>query len=166
MFNWWRGIFNGYTFEGRGIVQKTLIYATDLNNGVLETAENGIFEIKKMEEYTYNYIKSGGLFSFSKYYISDSENAIFNNDLKKNIVWAQHNLVTDSSFNEFDVIFCRNVMIYFNKELQDWVHNLLYESLIVSGYLGLGSKESKIFSTNAQSYEEVEPHIKLYKKIK
>lgn len=116
-----------------GLYDKTRIYATDLNGVILEKAKNGIFPLTSMKEYTDNYLKAGGTGSFSEYYTARYENALFKSSLKKNIIWAEHNMVSDASFNEFHIILCRNVMIYFNKSLQDRVHKLLYESMAISG---------------------------------
>ena len=149
-----------------GLYDKTRIYATDLNGVILEKAKNGIFPLTSMKEYTDNYLKAGGTGSFSEYYTARYENALFKSGLKRNIVWAEHNLVTDGSFNEFNIIFCRNVMIYFNKSLQDRVHKLLYESMVISGFLGLGSKESIRFTPFEGCYEEVNSREKLYRKTK
>jgi chemotaxis protein methyltransferase CheR len=124
------------------LYSKCRIYATDLNEKALDIAKTGIFRLSVMQEYTKNYQEAGGQESFSKYYISSDESAIFKAFLKKNILFAAHNLVSDASFNEFHLILCRNVLIYFNRPLQNRVHALLYESLAPSGYLGLGRSES------------------------
>lgn len=151
--------------EEEGLAQRTRIYATDLNHMVLGKAMEGIFPLRLMQDYTRNYLAAGGTRSFSEYYTARYEHALFKPSLRTNIVWGQHNLVTDSSFNEFNVILCRNVMIYFNGALQARVHQLLYDSLIMFGYLGLGSGES-VTSTPCESrYEEVESHEKLYRKV-
>jgi len=149
-----------------GLYDKTRIYATDLNGVILEKAKNGIFPLTSMKEYTDNYLKAGGTGSFSEYYTARYENALFKSSLKKNIIWAEHNMVSDASFNEFHIILCRNVMIYFNKSLQDRVHKLLYESMAISGFLGLGSKESIRFTPFEDCYEEVNSREKLYRKIR
>ena len=119
-----------------------------------------------MQTYTKNYQQAGGDQAFSKYYTAKYENVKFDPDLQKNITWAQHNLVTDNSFNEFQVILCRNVMIYFNKSLQDRVQKLLYESLGLNGYLILGSKESLKFSPYEKCFDCIDMEEKIYKKIK
>jgi chemotaxis protein methyltransferase CheR len=149
-----------------GLYDKTRIYATDMNEEVLDKAKCCVFPLESMKEYTENYIKAGGKGPFSEYYSTNKKSAILSKDLQKNITWAQHNLVTDHSFNEFDVIFCRNVMIYFNKSLQDQVHKLMYESLAISGFLGLGNAESIRLTTYENCYEELDNHIKLFRKVK
>lgn len=128
--------------EEEGLADRAKIYATDMNETVLQKAETGIIQLHKMQAFTKNYIQSGGKKSFSEYYIADSEAAHLLPSLKRNIVFAQHNLVTDGSFNEFHVIICRNVMIYFNLQLQQQVFRLFDESLGEGGFLGLGTKES------------------------
>lgn len=148
-----------------GLYEKSKIYATDINEVVLDTAKKGIYPLSLMKEYTDNYIKGGCIGYFSDYYTSDNKNAVLASSLQKNIVWGQHNLVTDSSFNEFDVIFCRNVMIYFNKSLQNRVHKLLYNSLKTDGILGLGTAESVQFTAFEDYYEELDGKMKLFKKV-
>ncbi|WP_407945088.1 CheR family methyltransferase [Paenibacillus glycinis] len=149
-----------------GLYDKTRIYATDMNERVLETAREGVFPLERMQTFTRNYIEAGGKESFSNYYTAKYDSVLFQSELKRNIVFAQHNLVTDRSFNEFNVIFCRNVMIYFNKELQNHVHGLLFDSLSTFGVLALGTKESINFTRYADSYEELDAHSRLYRKIK
>ena len=148
------------------LYDKCRIYATDMSETVLQKASEGIFPISSMKEYTHNYIKAGGKSSLSDYYTAKYDNAIFRKSLKKNIVFSQHNLVTDSSFNEFNFILCRNVMIYFNKSLQARVHGILYDSLIKFGVMGLGNKESIKFTQYESCYEELKKGEKLYRKIK
>jgi chemotaxis protein methyltransferase CheR len=128
--------------EEEGLGNRTKIYATDMNEVVLTKAEAGAISLNKMQSYTKNYMLAGGKKSFSEYYFADSDGAYLDPVLRKNIVFAQHNLVTDGSFNEFHVIICRNVLIYFNLELQQQVFQLFNESLGAGGFLGLGTKES------------------------
>lgn len=145
---------------------KSRLYATDINTALLEEAKAGIFHLKTMQGYTENYIRAGGTKEFSTYYTAKYDNALLHPDLKKNIVWAQHNLVTDASFNEFDVILCRNVMIYFNRTLQNEVHDLLYESLAVGGYLMLGNRESLKFTSHESDYEEIDEQARVYRRVR
>jgi chemotaxis protein methyltransferase CheR len=149
-----------------GLYGRSRIYVTDMNETVLEKAKTGIFPIGKMKDYTQNYIESGGKRVFSNYYTAKYDHARFLPELTKNIVFAQHNLVTDSSFNEFHVIFCRNVMIYFNRELQNRVHELLYRSLIHLGILCLGEKENLHFTPHEDDYTAVDDQKCLYRKIR
>jgi chemotaxis protein methyltransferase CheR len=152
--------------QEEGLLDKTRIYATDFNQELLSQAKDGIFPLDKMQEFTKNYQKAGGTRSLGDYYTARFERARFKPALAKNIVFAQHNLVTDASFNEFHLILCRNVMIYFNRQLQNRVHHLIYDSLVYLGYLGLGDKESIRYTAHAGDYEEVNVEQKLYRKIK
>ena len=149
-----------------GLYEKTKIYATDINTNVLETAKSGLFPIENMKKYTNNYLQAGGERSFSDYYSVTTKGVEFHSFLTKNIIFTQHNLATDRSFNEFHVIICRNVLIYFNKSLQKKVHELFYESLGRFGILGLGDKETIHYTDIADCYEEISRKQKLYKKIK
>jgi chemotaxis protein methyltransferase CheR len=119
-----------------------------------------------MQEYTQNYLRAGGTRSFSEYYTAMYDGALFAPRLMRNIVFSQHNLVTDRSFAECNVILCRNVLIYFDRTLQQRVHKLFHESLPVYGYLGLGSKESLRFTGFEDNYEQVDRREKIYRKIK
>lgn len=152
--------------EEEGLYDRCKIYATDLNQTVLDKAREGIFPLESMKEYTANYQKAGGKLSFSEYYTAAYGSAIFRPSLRRNITFAQHNLVTDGPFNVFHVIWCRNVTIYFNKKLQQRVHQLLYDSLIMFGVLGLGSKESLRFTKHEECYENLVSGESLYRKIK
>jgi chemotaxis protein methyltransferase CheR len=148
-----------------GIYERCRIYATDINDAVLKKAKEGIYPIELMQTYTNNYIKSGGTASFSDYYTAAYERVILKSSLRDNVVFAQHNLASDASFNEFHVILCRNVMIYFNSQLQAHVHHLLHESLVMFGILGLGAKETMKFSPHESSYEEIDSVARLYRRI-
>jgi len=147
------------------VYERTRIYATDINDSVLDRARAGVFPLEKMREYTQNYIKAGGKRAFSEYYVAKYDGAQFQRSLVENVVFAQHNLVSDRSFNEFNVIVCRNVMIYFDRTLQDRVHRLFFESLVTFGLLALGSKESIRFSPFADAYEELDIEERLYRKV-
>jgi chemotaxis protein methyltransferase CheR len=148
-----------------GLYDRARIYATDINEAVLEQARAGVFPLDKMREYTQNYMSAGGSRPFSEYYLAKYDGAQFQRSLVDNVVFAQHNLVSDRSFNEFNVIVCRNVMIYFDRALQERVHALFYESLVTFGILGLGHRESIRQSPYEDSYEELEPAEKLYRKV-
>jgi chemotaxis protein methyltransferase CheR len=149
-----------------GLYDRTRIYATDINEVVLDRAKAGVFPLDRMQDYTENYIRAGGKRSFSEYYLAKYEGALFDRALTDNVVWAQHNLVQDRTFNEFNVILCRNVMIYFDRSLQNRVHRLFYESLERFGILCLGSKESIRFTEFEDRYEELDPHEKLFRRIR
>jgi len=148
-----------------GLYDRTRIYATDMNDTTLEQARSRAYPIAKMREYTANYIQAGGTRSFSEYYVADGDRVVFQPWLTTNVVFAQHNLVTDRSFNEFHVIMCRNVMIYFDRELQEHVHRLLYDSLAPFGVLGLGSRETLDFSEHRKAYEQLDDTERLYRKV-
>ena len=147
------------------LYDRARMYATDMNEAALRRARDGIFPLERMQEYTENYIKAGGRRSFSEYYTAGYRGALFDAALKRNVVFAQHNLVTDGSFTEFNVVLCRNVLIYFDKTLQARVHRLFYDSLTMFGILALGSKESLRFSKFEGCYEPLVSSEKLYRKI-
>ncbi len=146
------------------LLDRVQIYATDFNHLAIQKAKEGIYPIDKIKEYTYNYQKAGGKNSFSDYYTAKYESVILDKSIKQNIVFAEHNLVTDSVFAEVNLIVCRNVLIYFNKTLQDRVLNLLEESLIPGGYLCLGSKENFRFSESYKHFKSIDEKEKIYQK--
>jgi chemotaxis protein methyltransferase CheR len=148
-----------------GLLDRARIYATDINEVVLDRARAGIFPLDKMQEYTQNYQKAGGRRSFSEYYTALYDGARFEPALTRNVVFAQHNLVGDGSFAEFNVIVCRNVMIYFDRELQHRVHTLFFESLAKFGVLVLGSKETLRLSQYEDRYEVLDAREKIYRRI-
>ena len=147
------------------LYDKCRIYATDISQAVLRRARDGIFPLAAMRDYTNNYHQAGGASEFSDYYTAQYDSVIFSSALRNNVVFSEHNLATDGSFNEFQVILCRNVMIYFNKDLQARVHNLLYDSLSMFGVFGLGNKESLKFTPRAAFYEHLNECDKLYRKV-
>ncbi|MFE8699528.1 CheR family methyltransferase [Cytobacillus sp. FJAT-54145] len=147
-----------------GLYQKSRIYATDMNEKVIAQAKTGRFPLKKMKGYTSNYVQSGGVNDFSEYYTVSNDYAVFRKELSENIFFAQHNLVTDGSFNEFHVIICRNVLIYFDRELQGRVHKLFFNSLSPFGYLGLGNRESLLFNSQDQPFSVIDEKDKIYRK--
>jgi chemotaxis protein methyltransferase CheR len=151
--------------EEERLYGKCRIYATDISQAVLRKAREGIFPLAAMRDYTANYHKAGGTNEFSDYYTAQYDSVIFSAALRNNVVFSEHNLATDGSFNEFQVILCRNVMIYFNKDLQARVHNLLYDSLSMFGVFGLGNKESLKFTPRAAFYEHLNENDKLYRKV-
>jgi len=149
-----------------GLYDRSRIYATDINEVVLKRAKAGIFPLERMQEYTDNYLRAGGKKSFSEYYTAKYGGALFDQSLTKNVVFSQHNLVTDRSFSEFNVILCRNVLIYFDKTLQSKVHSLFYESLAMFGVLVLGSKETPRFMAHEECYEQIAPPEKIFRKVR
>jgi chemotaxis protein methyltransferase CheR len=151
--------------EEEGLLDRSRIYATDINEAVLDQARAGVFPLEKMQEYTQNYLRAGGTRAFSEYYLAAYDGARFGRSLIDNVVFAQHNLASDRSFNEFHAIVCRNVMIYFDRSLQDRVHELFYESLAMFGVLVLGHKESIRFTRFADRYEELDAGERIYRKV-
>ena len=152
--------------QEEGLYDRSRLYATDINEVVLQQAKAGIFPLERMQEYTENYIRAGGKRSFSEYYTAKYDGALFTPSLRQNVVFSQHNLVTDRSFSEFNVVLCRNVLIYFDRTLQKRVHGLFYESLVNFGILCLGSKESLKFSEYEDCYEQISKMEKIYRKVR
>jgi chemotaxis protein methyltransferase CheR len=148
------------------LLQKSLLYATDINPAVLEKVRAGVFPMNQMKQYSENYILSGGKNDFSSYYTAQYNAAKFDEQLGKKIILANHNLVSDSSFNEFQLILCRNVMIYFDKELQERALKLFDDSLEPLGFLALGSKETLKFSSISHQYRQVANKEKIWRKIR
>jgi len=147
-----------------GLLHRSLIYATDINQHSLWLAREGIFPLDLMNTYTANYLASGGRSDFQSYYTAQYDSALFARNLKDNVVFAPHNLAVDQSFNEFHLILCRNVLIYFNQKLQNRVVNLFHESLCTFGILGLGNKESLLFADKVKSFDIVDKAQKIFMK--
>jgi chemotaxis protein methyltransferase CheR len=147
------------------LIGRCRIYATDMDESVLDKAREGIYPLEPIQKYTQNYIRAGGTRSFSEYYTAAYGNAIFRPALRDQVVFARHNLVTDGSFNEFNLVLCRNVMIYFNRALQERVHHLLYDSLAHFGVLGLGAKEMLSLMPLRDRYEELDAPHRLYRRM-
>ena len=151
--------------QEEGLLDRTQIYATDINPDSLEAARRGVMPLERMRLYTENYQKSGGTWAFSDYYTAAYGGALFERSLVENVTFADHSLATDSVFAETHFISCRNVMIYFNRRLQNRVLGLFHESLCHRGFLGLGSKESIEFSNHAQRFEPMARRERLYRKV-
>ncbi len=147
-----------------GLLNRAVIYATDINQKSLQIAKEGVYPMDNMKSHTSNYQRSGGTESFSDYYKAKYNSVMFDKSLKQNIVFAPHNLAVDRSFNEFQLIICRNVLIYFNQQLQNKVINLFYDSLCHLGFLGLGSKESLLFAENKKNFDDVDRKEKIFVK--
>lgn len=147
-----------------GLYERCRLYATDLSEPLLDRAAQGVFPIHAMRENTQNYQRAGGERDFSSYYTADSKRAIFRKFLRANMVFSQHNLVSDAPFNEFNLVLCRNVMIYFDATLRRRVHQLLYDSLAHFGLLALGSKETLDNSGLEDRYSRFAPPQRLYRK--
>lgn len=149
-----------------GLLERTVIYATDINQEALQKARDGISSINNMKSYTENYLKAGGKNSFSDYYKAKYNSVLWDKSLRQNIVFSVHNLAMDKSFNEFQLILCRNVLIYFNQALQSKVITLFYESLCPFGFLCLGNKESLLFADKRSCFEEIDKKEKIFMKTK
>lgn len=147
-----------------GLLSRSVIYATDLNPANLERAASGIMPMTNMKEYTANYIQSGGKMDFSNYYTARYGKVIINKELCKNVSFFQHSLVTDQAFHEFNLILCRNVLIYFNRELQQRVFGLFYSSLSSLGFMALGIKESLSGVQIANKFEAVNSSTKIFRR--
>jgi len=148
-----------------GLLERARIYATDINEEALRRAKSGAIPIDRMKLYTKNYQEAGGEREFSGYYASDRGTVLLKPFLTDNVVFARHNLVTDSSINEFHVVLCRNVMIYFNSQLRNRVHSLFYDSLANEGFLVVGGKESISFTPMAERYETWNDTYRIYRKF-
>lgn len=150
--------------EEEGLYERSRIYATDMNAEALERAKQGIFPIARMREYTSNYLQAGGTKSFSEYYTAHYEAAMFDPRLRRNVLFAQHNLATDTSFSEFNLILCRNVLIYFDRSLKERVFKLFADSLASLGVLCLGRRESLRFTAAELDYEEFDARERIYRR--
>ncbi len=148
-----------------GLLERSLIYATDINPESLEKARKGVFPLEAMRGYTANYQAAGGRRAFSDYYTAAYNAALFDRSLSENVTFADHSLATDSVFAETHLISCRNVLIYFKKPLQERAFGLFRESLCHRGFLGLGSKETLDFSTYASRFEAVSRRERVYRKL-
>lgn len=147
-----------------GLLERSMIYATDINPVSLESARQGIYAIKDIAGYTRNYQLAGGTREFSEYYTAAYDAALFDKQLRRHVTFADHSLATDAVFSETHLISCRNVLIYFNKALQDRALGLFHESLCHRGFLGLGSKESLSFSSHSKRFEVKFPAERIFRK--
>lgn len=147
-----------------GLYDRAQIYATDMNQVILKKARDGIFSINRLKSYTMNYQRAGGQESFSDYYTAHYDHVVMNKSLKENILFSDHNLATDGVFGEMHLIICRNVLIYFNRDLQDRVFRLFAESLTLGGIMCLGSKESVRLSNISTIFDDISKEEKIYRK--
>ncbi len=148
-----------------GLLDRSIIYATDINPEALAKAEQGTYPAERLALFSGSYLAAGGKGSLSDYYTSAYGNAMFDRALRKTIVFADHSLATDSVFSEVHFVSCRNVLIYFNRELQDRAVGLFSGSLVRKGFLGLGSKESLRFGAHAEVFEPFVPAERIYRKV-
>jgi chemotaxis protein methyltransferase CheR len=152
--------------EEEGVLRHARIYATDLNEDTLAVARMGAYPLDRMRSYEEAYRRAGGRLALSDYYTVSGRSARFSRSLQSNVTWARHNLVTDASFNEFHLIICANVLIYFRPTLQERAHRLFYDSLVRAGYLALGKGESLVFSPGSSRYEQVRAGASLFRKVR
>jgi chemotaxis protein methyltransferase CheR len=147
-----------------GLYERTLFYATDINPAALEAAEAGVYPLEQLRKFTENHQKSGAKCSLSDYYTADYGRAVFDKTLRSHVVFSDHSLVTDAAFAEMHLISCRNVLIYFDRPLQDRAIGLFRDSLARKGFLGLGSKESLRFSSHAAAFADFVPEEKIFQR--
>jgi len=147
-----------------GLLERTLIYATDINPDALDAAKAGVFSLDRIRKFTENHQKSGGRSSLSDYYTADYGRAVFDSALRTNVVFSDHSLVSDAVFGEMQLISCRNVMIYFDRALQDRAVGLFKDSLSRNGFLGIGSKETLRFSRHAPAFSDFVSSEKIYRR--
>lgn len=150
--------------EEEGLLDRCLLYATDINPDALKAAETGIFALERIAQFSSNYQDAGGRKSLSDYYTAAYNGAIFDRRLRRQMVFADHSLATDSVFSEVHFVSCRNVLIYFNRELQDRAIGLFHEALVRHGFLGLGSKESLRFTSHAGQFSDFIPRYKIFRR--
>ncbi len=153
-------------FHEQGLLRRTRIYATDVDEGAIERASAAAYALEAIPEYTRNYLRAGGAAALSAYYTASAEGVVLRDDLRRAIVFSRHNLATDASFNEFHLILCRNVLIYFEEALQEHAHELLWRSLAPAGVLALGQREIVPPHLEQGRYERLEPEQKLYRRIR
>ncbi len=151
--------------EEAGLYKNSFLYGTDINSKVLDKARKGIYSLQQMKEYSENYQKSGAMHSLAEYYSAAYDAAVIHQNLRKNTLFAIHNLATDNVFNEFEMVVCRNVLIYFENSLQERVLNLFYESLRPLGFLCLGSKETIRFAELRSKFKIIDLEQNIYQKI-
>ena len=151
--------------DEEGMYDRCRIYATDISDVQIERARRGVVPLSQMKAYTKNYLAAGCKHDFSNYYVADDKNAVLSERLRQHVVFSQHNLVSDGAFNEFHVILCRNVMIYFDEQLRERVLGLLHTSLIRFGVLGVGRKETLRFTSFADRFQELPGDVRLYRRV-
>lgn len=154
----------GILLHEEGLADRCRVYATDMSEAVLDRARKGVYSLKSIRDYTIAYQRAGGREDFSSYYTADAHNAVFRQSLRSNVVFSQHNLATDGAFNEFHLVLCRNVMIYFEDRLRDRAHGLIHSSLGKFGMLGLGKKETVRFTPYENLYQELPSAVRLYRR--
>ncbi|HVL75366.1 MAG TPA: protein-glutamate O-methyltransferase CheR [Noviherbaspirillum sp.] len=151
--------------EEEGLLDRTVMYATDINPAALRAAEAGVYDLDRIARFSVNYQQAGGTRSLSDYYQAAYDRAIFRQSLKSQIVFADHSLATDSVFSEMHLVSCRNVLIYFDRELQNRAVKLFYDSLVHRGFLGIGPKENLRFTPFVHAFSEIAPGERIYQRI-
>ncbi len=151
-------------FREEGLEDRTIFYCTDISPAALEKAEAGIYDVERIPQFTENHRRSGGKSSLSDYYTAAYGAAVFDKSLRRRAVFAEHNLASDEVFSEMQLISSRNVLIYFDRELQDRAIGLFGESLVRGGFLGLGSKETLRFSSQSAAFDDFDEREKLYRR--
>jgi len=151
--------------EEEGLLERCILYATDINPEALRIAEAGIYDLSRLPQFSSNYQQAGGTGAFSDYYVAGYDSAIFQQRFKRRIVFADHSLATDTVFSETHFISCRNVLIYFEKTLQDRALSLFHDSLVHRGFLGLGTRESLRVTAHHPNFREIVPHQRLYQRL-
>ena len=151
--------------EEHGLYDRCRIYATDISDVMLERARQGIFPLRAMQDYTRAYQRAGGTRDFSDYYVADHQHAVIRKSLRRQLVFSQHNLVCDRVFNEFQLIVCRNVLLYFDETLRARAHDLFHASLSHFGVLVLGKKESLRYTEHAERYRELVDGSRVYRRL-
>jgi chemotaxis protein methyltransferase CheR len=152
--------------EEQGLYDRCRIYATDISDAILDRARQGVFPLRAMRDYTLAYQRAGGARDFSSYYTADHERAVLRKSLRRQLVFSQHNLVCDSVFNEFQLIVCRNVLLYFDQSLRNRAHELFDASLSNFGVLVLGKKESLRFTAHEGHYRELRDGLRVYSRTR
>jgi chemotaxis protein methyltransferase CheR len=148
-----------------GLLDRTILYATDINPEALKTAEAGVYDIARIAQFSRAYLEAGGRRSLADYYTAGAHGVIFDRALRRNTVFADHSLATDSVFSEVHLVSCRNVLIYFDRELQERALGLFHEALIHRGFLGLGSRETLRFSSHARQFAEFCAAERIYQRL-
>jgi chemotaxis protein methyltransferase CheR len=149
-----------------GLYERCRIYATDISDKVLKRAQDGVFPLRNMRDYTLAYQRAGGELDFSSFYSADHQHAIFRHWLRRQLVFSQHSLVCDAAFNEFHLIMCRNVLLYFDQQLRQRALDLFYGSLVNFGMLLLGKRESLQFTDHVGMYDELRPGLRIYRRVR
>jgi chemotaxis protein methyltransferase CheR len=152
--------------DEEGLLKRSAIYATDMNEDMLAGARTGSYPLDRLRKYDEAYQLSGGRGNLGDFYAASGRSGRFNRDLQSNVTWARHNLVTDTSFNDFHLILCANVLIYFLPALQSRAHRLFYDSLIRSGFLAIGKRESLSYCPDRDHYEQVRDRVNLFRKVR